>query len=138
MRENGFMEESGLGVVADLMKNKTEEIIAARPSDRVRDVIARMKAHGISQLPVIDGGKLLGAVAEVDLLRYLVSGEHSLDSAVGVLAESDYATVTSRTSIENLQGLLNNARMAIVSDDGTISGVVTKIDLIDYLARRAS
>ena len=138
MRENGFMDESGLGVVADLMKNKTEEIIAARPSDRVRDVIARMKAHGISQLPVIDGGKLLGAVAEVDLLRYLVSGEHSLDSAVGVLAESDYATVTSRTSIENLQGLLNNARMAIVADDGAISGVVTKIDLIDYLARRAS
>ena len=138
MRENGFMEESGLGVVADLMKNKTEEIIAARPSDRVRDVIARMKAHGISQLPVIDGGRLLGAVAEVDLLRYLVSGEHSLDSAVGVLAESDYATVTSHTSIENLQGLLNNARMAIVSDNGAISGVVTKIDLIDYLARRAS
>lgn len=138
MRENGFMDESGLGVVADLLKNKTEEIIAARPSDRVRDVIARMKAHGISQLPVIDGGKLLGAVAEVDLLRYLVSGEHSLDSAVGVLAESDYATVTSRTSIENLQGLLNNARMAIVADDGAISGVVTKIDLIDYLARRAS
>ena len=138
MRENGFMDESGLGVVADLMKNKTEEIIAARPSDRVRDVIARMKAHGISQLPVIDGGKLLGAVAEVDLLRYLVSGEHSLDSPVGVLAESDYATVTSRTSIENLQGLLNNARMAIVADDGAISGVVTKIDLIDYLARRAS
>jgi len=138
MRENGFMDESGLGGVANLLKKKSEEIIAARPSDRVRDVIARMKAHGISQLPVIDGGKLLGAVAEVDLLRYLVSGEHSLDSAVGVLAESDYATVTSRTSIENLQGLLNNARMAIVADEGAISGVVTKIDLIDYLARRAS
>jgi cystathionine beta-synthase len=72
------------------------------------------------------------------LLRYLVSGEHSLDSAVGPLAESDYATVSPRTSIENLQGLLNNARMAIVLDDSKISGVVTKIDLIDYLAKRAS
>ncbi len=138
MRENGFLENTGLGVVSDLLKTKSEEIITAQPGDRVRDVIARMKAHGISQLPVVDAGKVTGAVAEVDLLRYLVSGEHSLDSAVGVLAESDYATVSPRTSIENLQGLLNDARMAIVTDEGKIVGVVTKIDLIDYLARRTA
>jgi cystathionine beta-synthase len=138
MRENGFLEDAGLGVVADLLKHKSDEIITAHPTDRVRDVIARMKAHGISQLPVVEDDRLLGAVAEVDLLRYLVSGEHSLDSSVGPLAESDYATVSPRTSIENLQGLLNNARMAIVTDEGRIVGVVTKIDLIDYLARRAT
>jgi cystathionine beta-synthase len=136
MRENGFLENTGLGVVADLLKTKSDDVITARPSDRVRDVIARMKAHGISQLPVVEEGKLIGAVAEVDLLRYLVSGEHSLDSPVGALAESDYATVSPRTSIENLQGLLNDARMAIVTDDQKIVGVVTKIDLIDFLARR--
>jgi len=139
MRENGFLEDDGLGMVANLLKDKSDAIIGAHPSDRVRDVIARMKAHGISQLPVVEDGRLLGAVAEVDLLRYLVSGEHSLDSSVGPLAESDYATVSPRTSIENLQGLLNNARMAIVLDEGSkIVGVVTKIDLIDYLAKRAS
>ncbi|MFO0713142.1 MAG: pyridoxal-phosphate dependent enzyme [Sandaracinus sp.] len=140
MRENGFLEDDGLGLVGDLLKHKSDEIITAHPADRVRDVIARMKAHGISQLPVVEEGRLLGAVAEVDLLRYLVSGEHSLDSSVGPLAESDYATVSPRTSIENLQGLLNNARMAIVIDEveAKIVGVVTKIDLIDYLARRAS
>ncbi len=77
-------------------------------------------------------------LAEVDLLRYLVSGEHSLDSPVGALAESDYATVSPRTSIENLQGLLNDARMAIVTEEQKIVGVVTKIDLIDFLARRTS
>jgi cystathionine beta-synthase len=137
MRENGFLEDTGLGIVGDLLKHKSDEIIVAHPTDRVRDVIARMKAHGISQLPVVEDGKLLGAVAEVDLLRYLVSGEHSLDSSVGPLAESDYATVSPRTSIENLQGLLNNARMAVVTEDSRIVGVVTKIDLIDYLARRA-
>ncbi len=104
----------------------------------MRDVIARMKAHGISQLPVTDDGKLVGAVAKVDLLGYLVSGEHSLDSAIGPLIESDYATVSPRTSIENLQGLLNDPRMAIVIEDEQIVGVVTKIDLIDYLARRAT
>jgi cystathionine beta-synthase len=89
-------------------------------------------------LPVVDGGKLVGAVAEVDMLRYLVSGEHSLDSPVGALVESDYATVSLRTSIESLQALLAEARMAIVVEGERIVGVATKIDLIDYLARRAS
>ena len=129
---------SHLGVAADVLKNKSNEIITASPHERVRDVISRMKAHGISQLPVTEEGRLVGAVAEVDMLRYLVSGEHSLDSAIGPLVESDYATISPRTSIENLQGLLNDARMAIVIEDETIVGVVTKIDLIDYLARRAS
>ena len=142
MRENGFLENTGLGVVQELLKSKSEEIITASPHDRVRDVIGRMKAHGISQLPVVapasEGGALIGAVAEVDLLRYLVSGEHSLDSAIGGIVESDYATCSPRTSIENLQSLLGGARMAIVTDEQRIVGVVTKIDLIDYLARRAS
>ena len=139
MREHGFLaEETGLGTTRDLLRDKSsEEVITARAEDRVRDVVARMKAHGISQLPIMKEGKLLGAVAEVDMLRYLVSGEHSLDSAVEPLVESDYATVSLETRIESVQGLLNDARMAIVLDDTRIVGIVTKIDLIDYLARRA-
>lgn len=140
MRENGFLdEETGLGIVTDLIKDRpVDQLIVAQAKDRVRDVIGRMKSAGISQLPVVDNGKLLGAVAEVDLLRYLVSGESSLDSAIAPLVASDYATVSPKTKIELLQGLLNDAKMAIVVDDAKIVGVVTKIDLIDYLAKRAS
>ena len=133
MRENGFLEEEpGLGTIRELLKHKTaDEVITARAEDRVRDVVSRMKAHGISQLPIMKEGKLLGAVAEVDLLRYLVSGEHSLESAVEPLVESDYATVSPETRIENVQSLLNDARMAVVLEDGRIVGIVTKIDLGD-------
>ncbi len=140
MRENGFLDdEPGLGTVRDLLRNKGgDEVITASADERVRNVIARMKAHGISQLPIVKDGTLLGAVAEVDMLRYLVSGEHSLDSPVEPLVESDYATVSLETRIENVQSLLNDARMAIALDDSKIVGIVTKIDLIDYLARRAA
>ncbi|MCA9580739.1 MAG: pyridoxal-phosphate dependent enzyme [Myxococcales bacterium] len=140
MRENGFLEEElGLGVVADLLKSRTsDEVIVAKSTDHVREVIGRMKSHGISQLPVVDGTRLVGAVAEVDLLRYLVSGESSLDSPIGPIVASDYATVSSQTKIELVQGLLNDARMAIVVGDGGIEGVITKIDLIEHLARRAT
>lgn len=141
MRENGFLEsDPGLGTVGDLLRARSDSgnIIVAKSTDRVRDVIARMKQHGISQLPVLSDDKLVGAVTEVDLLRYLVSGEQSLDNAIGPIVESNYATVTSETKIELVQNVLNDARMAIVLDHDRITGLITKIDLIDYLARRAT
>ena len=140
MREHGFLEDmAGLGTVRELMQLKGgEAVITAKSTDRVRDVIGRMKAHGISQLPIMKEGKLIGAVAEVDLLRYLVSGESSLLGEVEPLVEGDYATVNPTTPVEQLQGKLAEARMAVVVDEDRVVGVVTKIDLIDYLARRAT
>jgi cystathionine beta-synthase len=138
MRENGFLEaQAGFGTVKDVLGNKaSQDVIVAEPSDKVGDVIARMKAHGISQLPVVENGKLVGAVNEIDMLRYLVSRDYNLDSPIGPLVESEYATVSPRTKVEVVQGLLNDARMAIVTDEEKVVGIVTKIDLIDFLARR--
>jgi len=138
MRENGFLEdEEGLGVVADLLKVKSTDVITAKTTDRVRDVISRMKAHGISQLPVVAGGKLVGALAEVDLLRFLVGGEYSLDSTVEPLVESNYATCSPHTKIELVQSMLADVKMCIVLERDEVIGVITKIDLIDFLSRRA-
>jgi cystathionine beta-synthase len=101
----------------------------------VREVIDKMKKHGISQLPVVEGGKLRGLVHEVDLLRHLVQGSGTLDSAVAGLVESDYGTVTPATKVELLQGVLSEAALAIVLDKEMVTGVITKIDLIEFLAR---
>jgi cystathionine beta-synthase len=140
MRENGFLEEEkGLGTVRELLALKpSASVVTASSTARVREVIDTMKSHGISQLPVLENGKLRGMVQEVDLLRHLVQGHGTLDSTIADLVESDYATVTPSTKIELLQGVLNDAKIAIVLDREAVVGVVTKIDLIDFLARRAS
>jgi cystathionine beta-synthase len=139
MRENGFLDDQpGLGTVRELLSNKPSAVVSASPSDKVRDVVATLKNMGISQLPVIEHGKLKGIVAEVDLLRHLVSGERTLESSIAGLVESDYATVTPDTKIELLQSVLSDAKVAIVTEQDSVVGLVTKIDLIDYLARRPS
>ncbi|AKT37199.1 cystathionine beta-synthase [Chondromyces crocatus] len=140
MRENGFLEEEkGLGTVRDLLGNRpASAVVTVVGSAKVRDVIDLMKSNGISQVPVLDGGKLRGMVHEVDLLRHLVDGRRTLDSKIGELVESDYATVTPSTRVELLKGVLSDAKIAIVLDKDTVIGVVSKIDLIDYLARRAA
>lgn len=137
MREHGLLDDlSGLGFVADLQKHKPRgDVVTADAFERVKEVIAKLKDHGISQLPVTKDGKLIGVVTEVGLLRYLATGEYSLGSTIEPLAESDYATVSSNTSIEAVRNLLGQTRIAIVTDNDQVVGVITKIDMIDYLTR---
>jgi cystathionine beta-synthase len=138
MRENGFLEEEkGIGVVADIIKGQSN-LVTATPSEKVREVIEKLKSKSISQLPVVENGKLIGIIAEVDLLRHLVSGSGTLDSAVGPLVEGDYATVSPDTKIELLQNVLSDAKLAIVLDHDKVVGIVTKIDLIEFLAKKSA
>lgn len=138
MRENGFLdEEPGLGTVADILHMRGKrKIVTTSPQAKVKDVIATLKHLGISQLPVVEKKKLRGVVGEVDLLRHLVSGNRGPGSTIAELVESDYATVTPDTKLELLQGVLADARAAIVMDRDAVVGIVTKIDLIEYLAKK--
>ena len=140
MRENGFLDdEPGIGTVADLLHMKGKrKIVTTTSSAKVRDVIGTLKQLGISQLPVVEKGKLLGIVGEVDLLRHLVGGPRSAASTIESLIESDYATVTPDTKIELLQGVLADAKSAIVMERDTVVGIVTKIDLIEYLSKKTT
>jgi len=140
MRENGFLDEQpGIGTVRDILKQgERGKVATASPESRVRDVISTLKSLGISQLPVVEDGKLKGMVGEVDLLRHLVTGDHTLDSPIRGLIESDYATVSLDTKVELLQSVLADAKVAIVTEREEVVGIVTKIDLIDFLARRST
>lgn len=137
LREHGFLDvDAGLGTVASLVGVEATKVITIQVDARLREVIATMKTHGISQLPVMAGEDLRGVVAEVDLLRYLASGEYSMGDTVEALVEGDYASISLATPIETLQGLLVDARCALVLEGGKLHAVVTKIDLIEFLARR--
>jgi cystathionine beta-synthase len=139
MRENGFLEDHpGLGTVRDVLGPRYRtKIVTATPTSTVREVIDTLKKENISQLPVVDAGRLRGIVQEVDLLRHLVTGKKTLDSPVGDLAEGDYATVTPDTKIELLQNALADAKVAMVTEGEQLVGIVAKIDLIDFLAKSA-
>ena len=140
MRENGFLDEPDpLGTVAQLQRSKKPRpLISAKRGDHVREVIALMRDNGVSQMPVLEPGGhgLAGIVAEVDLLNYLVKGEGSLDSAIDDLIESDYATVTPSTRIHLVRNIFNDATIVVIQEGDEVVDIITKIDLIEYLAQR--
>jgi cystathionine beta-synthase len=97
-----------------------------------------MRDGGVSQMPVLEseGGRLGGIVTEVDLLNFLVKGEGGLEAPIDPLIESGYATVTPSTRIHLLRNIFNDAQMVVVETGDAIVGVITKIDLIEFLAER--
>jgi len=135
MREGGFLEEEDpLGTVADIMLAKRQrELITAQKGDKIKKVVGEMKEFGISQVPVLDGKRLCGIISEVDLLNHLV-GEGKMDDAIDALIEADYQTVTPVTKVKLLKNVFNDAKVICVKDGEDLVGVITKIDLIDYLA----
>ncbi|MGQ0569613.1 MAG: CBS domain-containing protein, partial [Armatimonadota bacterium] len=135
MREHGFLDRE-MGLVADLLGAKGDGVVTAVLTDTVAAVIARMKEYDISQLPVIDAGRLVGLVGDVDLLTYLLEGEHSTEDPIAPLVEPAPPVVTTETPVEELATIFTTANAAVVVRHGNVVGIVTKIDLIDFLARR--
>jgi cystathionine beta-synthase len=139
MRQNGFLDEPDpLGTVADVLaRMRGRRLITARPGEPIRRVIAMLKDNGISQVPVLDdAGRMIGMIAEADLLRHLVSAEGKLDDSIDPIIESDYATVTSATRVVLLRNIFNDAKLVVVQEGDRVVGIITKIDLIEYLAER--
>jgi cystathionine beta-synthase len=138
MKQNGFLDEPDpLGTVADVLaKRAGRGVISVNKGETIRKVIGLLKDHQISQVPVLEGGRLIGIVAEVDLLNHLVRSEGKLDDTIDTLIESDYATVTSATRVVLLKNIFNDAKLVVVQEGETLAGIITKIDLIEYLAER--
>jgi cystathionine beta-synthase len=118
MRENGFLDElDPLGTVSQLLRSKKQRpLVTARKGASVRDIIALMRDNGISQMPVL--------------------GDNGLDIPIDDLIASDYATVTPATRVHLMRNIFNDAKIVVVEEGESIAGVITKIDLIEYLAER--
>jgi cystathionine beta-synthase len=135
MRENGYLES---GTVSELLEVRNRPLVTANCNDTVGAVIGQMKNDSISQMPIVDGqGKLMGLLSEVDLLNYLLSGGGEINHPICDIISNDVTTVQPDTSLDSLSEIASKGAVAVVVDDDEQPiGIVTKIDMIDYLASK--
>lgn len=137
MRENSFLERAWIDLsAADVQATKgITELITARPSDRLTDVVALMKQHGISQLPVVGNDEqLAGLVREVDLLKHMLSTRRDQDATIEEVIDRNVAVVQPGTPLETLVGMFATRHAVIIASAGSVQGILTQIDLLDFLA----
>ena len=139
MKDFGFMEATPeLGYVDELLRNKTQELVTATASESVSAVIEKMKRSGVSQLPILDThGMPTAVVHEVDVLRALHTGKLALGSKVGDIANRAGGLIYPKARIEELYRIFEAGEVALVVDESKLIGVISKIDLIDYLSKRS-
>ena len=139
MRQQGFAKgDWEVGTVGDCVRALgRREVISLDLNDKLERATDLFKQHGISQMPVLDHGKLVGILTESDLLHHLVSGRASKDTIVAEVMERRVSTVALHASSSELPRIFERGEVAIVVDEQrSVIGIVTKMDLIELLARR--
>ena len=136
MKENGFLEPEFGGTVADVVGARDDVLVSVGPATTLQEVIAILRKHEISPVPVLDSGRLAGLVSERGLLTALVDGKVRSDTPVGEIASTDFAILEPSNSAALLSDLFAQGKTVIVQDGARFTGVLTKIDLIEFVARR--
>ncbi|MFK7931233.1 MAG: CBS domain-containing protein, partial [Myxococcota bacterium] len=100
----------------------------------VTEAIGLLKLHGISTMPVLKNGQVVGVIHENRLLEAAL-GNTPVESRCGDLADSSFCTVGRDTEVAVLSDLMRRMRLALVMDDGGLTAVLSRIDIIDHVAR---
>ena len=140
MIDQGFLKGSSFGDLRDIISRKHSEghAVTIGTNDALLTAYSRMKLYDISQLPVVDGGKIVGMIDESDLLMATLEGtSQAMQQKVGAIMAPKMGTVSPESSLEELSELLKHGLVAIVEDRGQFLGVITRIDLLNFLRRRA-
>ena len=138
MREFGFLSmEFGETTLGDLLIAKPDKVLyTATIGDSIRKVVAVMHQHGISQMPVVGAdGTLVGLIEEVDLLNHILDKhEHTQEESIDPLVQNAGAVFPPETSLEEAMPSLKIGLALIVIDNSRPAGILTKIDVLDYVA----
>ena len=137
MRDNGFLDDRGVGTVRDLITTRKRSVISAKPGERIGKVIEAMRHHGISQMPVISADrKAEGMIHEYDLLNALIAGTQKLTDSIDPIVAPLQGVITPEISIAQLREVFAQDNVAVVKDGQDVVAILTKIDLIEHLAAR--
>jgi cystathionine beta-synthase len=138
MRESGFLSmEFGEMALSDLLLAKPNKtLFTAKLGDTIRNVVSVMHQNGVSQMPVVgDDGSLVGLIEEVDLLNHMLErGEHPQNETIDGLVQNANAVFPAEETLENAMPALRDGLALLVVEGGKPVGILTKIDVLDYVA----
>ncbi|NOT00557.1 MAG: pyridoxal-phosphate dependent enzyme [Phycisphaerales bacterium] len=139
MKDMGYLGiEDRLGTVRELLQFKGGDVVYAEPDESLGSVAHRMNELGYSQMPVRNtNGEPMFMIHEIDLLRTLATGRCKQIDPVMRAAARLNGVVRPDDPMSKVQHVFDDNNVAVVVDGGTVRGIITKIDLIEFLASRS-
>ena len=139
MLDNGFTEREQHGDLRDLILRpySQRDTVVVSPADLLTVAYQRMKLYDVSQLPVMDGDQIVGILDESDVLLHVYGDESRFRDPVSTAMVSKLDKLDAAAPIEALLPVFDKGHVAIVMDGERFLGLITRIDLLNYLRRRA-
>ncbi len=140
LHDNDLLEVETAGNVTDLINRRADQgdMISVSVSDTLLTAYKRMRASDISQIPVLDGEKLVGVLDEEDLLFNVSKSEKAFTQSVTEFMVTDLDVLPVGASEEDLLNTLTQGKVAIIYDGDTFIGFITKVDLINHYRTKIS
>jgi cystathionine beta-synthase len=138
LRDQGLIDRPSRGDLTDLISRPHEEgaVVTLAPDDTLATAHRRMRIYDVSQLPVLEGEKLVGIIDESDLLLALHADPARFTDLVRSAMVTRVETVAPSGSLDDLMRIFAKDHVAVVEDKGRFLGLITRIDLINHLRRR--
>jgi cystathionine beta-synthase len=144
MLQYGMLERPEVVAVLEVLGAKDGELpalITVNAHDKVRQAVDVLQANGISQLPVVrenstDVSQVVGSIRDRELLERVFRDPDALQADVAEVMAPPMPAVSSGASVEDAFGELERAPAVLVTEGGTVLGVLTRSDLLDFLAHR--
>jgi len=134
MRDQGLISGEHYGDLRDYISQKVP--ITVEPTDTLIIAYTRMRAHGISQLPVLEDSRIIGLLDEWDLLQAVTPNRDQFARQVQDFMTTNLETLPPSADPTELISLFERERVPIIVDNGRFLGLITKIDYLNYLRRK--
>jgi cystathionine beta-synthase len=139
MLDNGFLERPVHGDLRDLILRPyaQRDTVVVAPTDSLQVAYQRMKMYDVSQLPVMVGDDIVGIVDESDVLMHVFGQDARFREPVSTAMVSKLDKLEVTSPMAALLPVFDRGHVAIVMDGPKFLGLITRIDLLNYLRRRA-
>jgi cystathionine beta-synthase len=139
MLDNGFLERPAHGDLRDLILRPyaQRDTVVVAPTDSLQVAYQRMKMYDVSQLPVMMGDDIVGIVDESDVLMHVFGQDVRFREPVSTAMVSKLDKLEVTSPMAALLPVFDRGHVAIVMDGARFLGLITRIDLLNYLRRRA-
>ena len=138
MRENRLVEPERL--TAGEMGGRKDggapvALVTVAPESTVRRALSLMNENNVSQLPVVRDGECVGSLSEGPLMARVIEKPDVVDHEVSEVMEAPFPVVEAHVQLASLARLLTRQNPAVlVRRDGELTGIVTRYDMVRYLA----
>ncbi|HHW4678073.1 MAG TPA: pyridoxal-phosphate dependent enzyme [Xylella sp.] len=138
MLDDGFLSRPHYGDLRDLILRPYSQrhTVVADPNDMLTLAYQRMRLYDVSQLPVIEDNQIVGIVDESDVLLHVYGDETRFCDPVSTAMVSKLDRLDVKSPVEALLPVFERGQVAIVMDGAQFLGLITRIDLLNYLRRR--